>query len=241
MSNFWPVIVLRFVPLFFIIAVSIGIAFYPGGNIHNADQAGYSFTHNFLSDLGGYQSRSDEVNFISAFFFNMAMFLFAPVGIAFLFVAKLFAEDPLNAELAKVGSIFFLIGTLFFAAVGLTPHDLYLDLHVFFAVNAFRLMVPGSALYLIVLLRSDVGNRYALFNATYLACVAAYVIYQLVSGSAMDSPEEMVRQASIQKLIVVATVMAVFSLSFAFQRQIDLLQARTIRDSSKPTGDYKIP
>ena len=237
MSNFWPVIVLRFVPLFFIIAVSIGMAFYPGGNIHNADQTGYSLSHNFLSDLGGYQSRSNEVNFISAFFFNMAMFLFASVGIAFLFVAKLFGEDPLNAGLAKVGSIFFLVGTIFFAAVGLTPYDLYLDLHIFFAVNAFRLMVPGSALYLIILLRSEVNNRYALFNATYLTCVVAYVIYQLMSGSALDSPEEMVRQASMQKLIVVATVMAVFSLSFAFQRQIDLLQARTATDPSKPSGD----
>ena len=237
MSNFWPVIVLRFVPLFFIIAVSIGMAFYPGGNIHNADQTGYSLSHNFLSDLGGYQSRSNEVNFISAFFFNMAMFLFASVGIAFLFVAKLFGEDPLNAGLAKVGSIFFLVGTIFFAAVGLTPYDLYLDLHIFFAVNAFRLMVPGSALYLIILLRSDVNNRYALFNATYLTCVVAYVIYQLVSGSALDSPEEMVRQASMQKLIVVATVMAVFSLSFAFQRQIDLLQYGPTTDPSKPSGD----
>jgi hypothetical protein len=82
-----------------------------------------------------------------------------------------------------------------------------------------------------------VNNRYALFNATYLTCVVAYVIYQLVSGSALDSPEEMVRQASMQKLIVVATVMAVFSLSFAFQRQIDLLQARTATDPSKPSGN----
>jgi len=41
----------------------------------------------------------------------------------------------------------------------------------------------------------------------------------------------------MQKLIVVATVMAVFSLSFAFQRQIDLLQARTATDPSKPSGD----
>ena len=227
MSNFWPAIVLRFVPLFFIIAVCIGIAFYPGGNIHNPEQAGYSLTHNFLSDLGGYQSHSNEVNFISGFFFNMAMFLFAAVGIAFLFVARLFREDSLNTSLATVGSIFFLVGTIFFAAVGLTPYDLYLDLHVFFAVNAFRLMVPGSALYLIVLLRSEVSNRYALFTAIYLVCVFAYVIYQLVSGNALENPEEMIRQASIQKLIVLVTVLTVFSLSFAFERQLDILQTST--------------
>ncbi len=216
MDNFWTVKILRFVSVFFLGSVCIAMYFYPGGNIHDPEQIGYSFTHNFLSDLGGYQSHSDEVNFISGFFFNMGMFLFATVGIAFLFVARLFREDSLNTGLASVGSMFFLVGTVFFAAVGLTPYDLYLDLHIFFAVNAFRLMVPGSALYLIILLRSEVNNRYALFNATYLTCVVAYVIYQLVSGSALDSPEEMVRQASMQKLIVVATVMALFSLSFAF-------------------------
>jgi len=76
MSHFWTVGVLRFVPSFFVIAVCVGIYSYPGGNIHDADQIGYSLTNNFLSDLGGYQSHSGDVNFIASFFFNVGMFLF---------------------------------------------------------------------------------------------------------------------------------------------------------------------
>ena len=72
------------------------------------------------------------------------------------------------------------------------------------------------------------GNRYALFTAIYLVCVFAYVIYQLVSGNALENPEEMIRQASIQKLIVLVTVLTVFSLSFAFERQLDILQTSTL-------------
>jgi hypothetical membrane protein len=64
--------------------------FYPGGKIHDPEQIGYSFTHNFLSDLGGYQSHSDEVNFISGFFFNVSMFLFILVGIAVFYGPILF-------------------------------------------------------------------------------------------------------------------------------------------------------
>jgi hypothetical protein len=65
----------------------------------------------------------------------------------------------------------------------------------------------------------------------YLACVIAYVIYQLVAGNPFDSPEEMIRQATIQKLIVIASVICIFSLSFAFQKQIDLLdEAPDTRD-----------
>ena len=52
MNNFWPVKVLRFVSIFFICAVLFAAMIYPGGNIHDPDQVGYSFTHNFLSDLG---------------------------------------------------------------------------------------------------------------------------------------------------------------------------------------------
>jgi hypothetical protein len=65
----------------------------------------------------------------------------------------------------------------------------------------------------------------------YLVCVIAYVIYQLAAGNPFDSPEEMIRQATIQKLIVIASVICIFSLSFAFQKQIDLL------DNAAEAGD----
>ncbi len=52
MINFWTVKVIRFVTIFFVIAVIAASYFYPGGNIHDSNQLGYSFTHNFLSDLG---------------------------------------------------------------------------------------------------------------------------------------------------------------------------------------------
>lgn len=81
MYNFFTVTILRFVSIYFVISVFVAAYFYPGGNIHDQLQVGYSFSHNFLSDLGGYASRAGEVNFLSAFFFNFSMFTFAAVGI----------------------------------------------------------------------------------------------------------------------------------------------------------------
>ena len=101
MDNFWTVKILRFVSVFFLGSVCIAMYFYPGGNIHDPEQIGYSFTHNFLSDLGGYQSHSDEVNFISGFFFNVSMFLFILVGVAFFYVPILFKGDSVNYRLAS--------------------------------------------------------------------------------------------------------------------------------------------
>ena len=226
MYRFWTVTLLRFVALFFVFAVTIAIYCYPGGNIHNPAQPGYSLTHNFLSDLGGYHSHSGVVNFYSAFFFNQAMFMFIGVGIGFTFVPRLFKADPLNYGLSIVGSIFFLIGTICFAGVGLTPHDLYRPIHVFLAVNAFRFLVPGALAYLIVLLRSSVDNKYALVTIFYVIATSCYVIYQLVSASPLDSYDQMVEAATIQKAIAFVSVATIFSLSFAFASQITHLGLR---------------
>ena len=48
MYNFFTVTILRFVSIYFVISVFIAAYFYPGGNIHDSLQVGYSFTHNFL-------------------------------------------------------------------------------------------------------------------------------------------------------------------------------------------------
>ena len=131
MINFWTVKVIRFVTIFFVVAVIIASYFYPGGNIHDTAQSGYSFTHNFLSDLGGLESHSGEDNTISSIFFNLSMLLFFFIGISFLFVPTLFKENKPTFILAIIGSLFFFIGSMFFAGVGFTPYDVFFDLHVF--------------------------------------------------------------------------------------------------------------
>ena len=85
MINFWTVKVIRFVTITFIIAFFIAAYLYPGGNIHDPSQIGYSYTHNFLSDLGGQESHSGENNFISSLIFNSSMLLFFLPGISLSF------------------------------------------------------------------------------------------------------------------------------------------------------------
>jgi hypothetical protein len=93
-------------------------------------------------------------------------------------------------------------------------------MHIFFAINAFRFLIPASILYFIVLLKSSVNNKYAftimlLFFFTFL-----YVVYQIVSASPLESLEKMVEQAILQKIIAFINVVSIFILSFAFAEQL---------------------
>jgi len=218
--NFWPSVVLKLVPIFFAVSVIFAINLYPGGNIHNTEQVGYVLTHNFLSDLGRFNSFTGEPNFLSMFLFNQAMFLFVIVGIAFLFIPNLYKENKLTYTLAWLGSLSFLFGTLFFAFVGLTPYDLYFEPHVFFAVNAFRLIIPGILLYVIVLIRSKSKNLYIISLSFLLAATLGYVIFQLFHNDPRESYDAMVLQASIQKLIVLINIICIFVFSFAFESRV---------------------
>ena len=224
MFYFWTVKVIRFVPIFFVLASIIAAYFYAGGNIHNPSQAGYSVTHNFLSDLGGFKSHSGKVNILSALLFNISMIMFILVGVSFLFVPRLFKENKTNYFLSILGSIFFFLGTVFFAGVGFTPYDLYLDMHVFFAINAFRFLIPASVLYFTVLLRSSISNKYALAIIVLFLFTFFYVVYQIVSASPLESLEKMVEQATLQKIIALINVVSIFILSFAFEEQIRKLK-----------------
>jgi hypothetical membrane protein len=220
MYKFWTVDVLRFVTIFFTVSVFVSMFFYPGGNIHDPSQIGYSISHNFLSDLGGYKSHSGLPNLISFLIFNFSMTLFTLIGISFLFIPKLFKEDIISFIISIIGSVFLFFGTLFFAGVGLTPYDLYLDEHIFFAINAFRLLVPGLVLYFFVLIRSSVSKKYSVMIFCLLFFTFLYVVYQIISDSPLTSIEQMVEQAIIQKIITLVNIICMFFLSFAFSERL---------------------
>ena len=220
MLKFWTVYLIRFVSVYFIFSVIVASFLYPGGNIFELEQIGYSFTKNYLSDLGGYKSRSGEVNFLSSFIFNSSMVLYLGSGISFLFVPTLFKKNKKIYFLSIVGSFFFFSGCFFFAGVGLTPHDLYQDLHGHFAKNAFRLLVPASILYVIVLYKSSVENKYTLVTLGYLIFTFAYVLYQFFIEDALKSPESLMVSVMIQKIIAIVSTISIFSLIYGFDSKI---------------------
>ena len=132
-KNPWLIELPRMVLVLFVVCNIIAMLCYSGGTYLDHLIPSYSFTQNFLSDLGRTISFSGKVNFLSAQLSNMSMILAGGVFILFYFhTQKVFINQD-NRVPAIIGSIFGILGGFSLIGVGLSPSDLYLELHIIFA------------------------------------------------------------------------------------------------------------
>ena len=217
-NYFWTVSVVRFFPVFFIVCLGLAMVFYPGGTLHDHYTQGYIFSQNFISELGLYKTRLGGEKYISLHLFILAMSAYGLMAIAFYFVPALFRSNKKAHRMASIGSVFFVVGSLFFVGVAFTPADLYFDEHVFFAVNGFRIILPGAFFYLLAFKYMNLPSNYFYIGLLYLMGTLAYVIFQIVAADPRSTAEAMVMQVVAQKMIALLSTATIFSFSFAFER-----------------------
>ena len=184
----------------------------------DSSQIGYDFSRNYLSELGGYKAQSGEMNFFSAFFFNIGVFAFILVGVSFFFIPKLFVNHRFAYICALIGSILMVMGCLLFAAVGVTPYDLYLKAHLFVVQNAFRLIVPATLFYLIALYLVNIPKVYLTIGSIFFVSNILYVIYQFLFENPQAGENSLIEGVIIQKIIIALCMLNIFSFSFAFAK-----------------------
>ena len=95
----------------------------------------------YISDLGRYIGYSGSNNYVPFYSFNLSLII---IGVSFLiyflFLPSLHNKNRISFLLSRIGGIFGCFASICFAGVGLTPADLYFDMHVFFANWVFRAM-----------------------------------------------------------------------------------------------------
>ena len=216
-QNFWVVTIPRTLPVLFLGCVFVSIQFYPGGNLLDRDQLGFDLTKNFLSELGGYESQSGQQNFLSAFFFNSSVFFFGLLSVTFFFVPKLFRSERVSYLLALCGAIIMVPGIIMFALVGVTPHDLYRDEHIFVAMNAFRCIVPSTLFLLLAMHRESVPLQFLAVGWVFLAVNICYVAFQAGFEDPTSSIASLTVSAIFQKVIILLAMINIISFSKAFE------------------------
>ena len=218
-GNLWLITLPRIVLGLFIIFNIVAMFAYPGGTYLDNLNPGYSFTKNFLSDLGRTMSFSDEVNFFSAQFFNMSLILTGSVFVYFYFhVLKVFSAD--NQKIwALVGSFIGILGGLSLIGVGLTPADLYLEIHIICATWLFRFFFVTSLCYSVVIFRhTRFENKFA---GGYLVFTFSILLYILVSELGPDPKTNqfaLTLQVVSQKMILLIFMGSIYIQTFGLKK-----------------------
>ena len=196
--------------LFFIFLQILSMLLYPGGTFFNQNHIGYSFTRNFLSDLGRLSTFSLENNFLSSQIFNMSLILVGIVFSAFYFhLQKLFVLYK-YVPIALIGSIFGILGGIFLIIVGLTPADLYFPLHVLSAKWLFRAFFVSSLCYSFVIYHSDfIENKFSVGYVSFALSILLYILISELGPSPRESELALTIQVVSQKIILFIMFFAV--------------------------------
>ena len=184
---------------------------YSGGTFFNFDAEGYSFTRNFLSDLGRSVGFSLKNNFISSQLFNTSLIIAGGIFIMFYYNLIYIFVEYNYMILAILGSFFGIIGGSMLIMVGLTPSDLYLSLHVFAAKWLFRSFFISSICYALIIYLSNLFNNkdafgYVLFSIS----IFLYIIISELGPSPKESELALTIQVISQKIILIIMFMAVY-------------------------------
>ncbi|OUX33326.1 MAG: hypothetical protein CBE24_02445 [bacterium TMED264] len=214
------VLIPRAVSIFFIIFQGLGMMLYPGGTIHDLSTTGYSFTLNFFSDMGAYEARNGEPNYLSMIFFSISLIL---VGVTFALyyfaLPKVFGNNNRNYYLSWIGTIFAFGGSICLIGTGLTPTDLVFDSHVFFANNIFYSFLVTSFFYSIVIFDINIlEKRYAIGYVVFFISILLYVGVLQFGPSVNTGQSELIFQVVAQKLIVIIFFLTVIHQTFGLRK-----------------------
>ena len=207
----WAFLWIAFACVQFVVLTFLAMFFYPGGTTIGLTKSGYSFVHNFFSELGLTESLDGQSNIISAILFAVSMTLAGSgLGVFFLAFPQSFTRSSITQFLSWSRAILGALSGLFFVGVALTSADLFLEVHyicMLFAFIFFLLAVISFILSIIIEKRYP--NRLALAFVGFAVLLIGYLVL-VTQGPPADLPMGRMTQAVGQKIIGYASVISIF-------------------------------
>jgi hypothetical membrane protein len=203
----------------FVVLTLIAMLTYAGGSVDDNTASGYSFTHNFLSNLGMVTALSGKPNWVSAVLFFLSLGT-AGVCLVIFFVIfpRFFQDTRLQRILSMTGSTLGVLAGISFIGIAFSPADLARPVHVQFVMWAFRLFPLAVLCYIpVMFLNKHYPKPYAwVFTVFCLMLIGYYLL--LTNGPSFSSPEGLVIQVVGQKVISYASIISIFIQSLGAYR-----------------------
>ena len=194
----------------FVVLSLIAMLTYTGGTVDDHAASGYSFTHNFLSNLGMVTALSGKPNWVSAVLFLLSL---SAAGVClvifFIIYPRFFQNTHLQKVLSLIGSGLGVLAGISFVGIAFAPADLVRPAHIQFVTWSFRLF-PQAVLFYVPVMFMD--KRYPkpyawIFAVTCLMLIGYYLL--MTNGPSFTSPEGLVIQVVGQKVISYASILSI--------------------------------
>ena len=205
----------------FILLVMLGAMSYEGGHRLDLNSEGYSFSNNYLSDLGRIKTVAGMDNSIPFYCFNGALIILSVVfSFYFLFLPSVYDESTEIQNISRVGSIFGFLASICFAGVAYTPADLFIEAHIFFADWLFRLMNLTIVFYAVtyILMKRNYFIFSFIFGVVALVVTAHIVLSDFGLSRFFNEPHT-VRVLS-QKAATIALIISVPLMTIYNQKRL---------------------
>ena len=172
----------------------------------------YKIANNFLSQLGQIYI-NDQLNLVSFLLFNIGLINVGLVIALFYYnLFDFFYDNKNNKYLLRLLQTLGIIAGICFAGIGIFPTDITFSYHVFFANNAFYVLLAVSIIQTYLIFNSaHLSNQYAIGYVIFCVLLALYVRLLLFGGNPGDGMPDGMYQAKhvvSQKLIVLTVMIA---------------------------------
>jgi hypothetical membrane protein len=194
----------------FVVLTLVAMLVYPGGSHDDPAYPGYSFAHNFFSDLGLRQAHNGQPNPLAGALFFIALLLTGlTLALFFMQFRRFFLDTRRTQVLSLLGALLGLGAGISFAGVAFTPADVYMEAHVAFVMWAFRLFPLAVLCFTLAMFETPAYPRgYAYVFLGFFGLLIAYYLL-LSQGPGFETDQGLVIQALGQKVIVYTSILSI--------------------------------
>jgi hypothetical membrane protein len=191
-----------------LLVVASGLS-YPGGTLRDEATRGYSFTHNFLSDLGLTVAFNYQRNVTGASLFVVSVFV-GVVVLAGLIAAtvRLLSAAPRARSFARLAAVVGVLACVGFLGTAIVPVDRAWRLHTLAGMTGFRSFPVVAALLSIATARDARFRTRAAVGWAALTIVLMGLIAASLLGPNTGTERGLATQVIMQK-IMVASILVV--------------------------------
>ena len=168
--------------LIFVLLMSLGVIFYPGGaRLGLTDTVGYTFWYNFISDLGRLTAINGDPNTISHILFTACLIILGIAQFAYhINVQFLIREKKSSTILAIISAALGATYSILYIALAIVPYDVNDVLHNKFIYSGAPFVFgAGLILMIAIFLDKNVPNYFAYL---WLVLVIEFAIFAIMTG-----------------------------------------------------------